>query len=124
MQLTDEQVTAIIAWAEKTPQVQAVMLFGSRCKGTARSDSDVDIAITIPRGTRNGTPSKDYGGRVNEARCRWISAQQRKIIVVGPLPPRGRGTGLRRKDDGGGDNRQAAQGCRYQPKKYRSRSSP
>src|SRR5262245_6979853 len=44
MQLTDEQVTAIIAWAEKTPQVQAVMLFGSRCKGTARPDSDVDIA--------------------------------------------------------------------------------
>ena len=43
MQLTEEQRDAIIAWAERTPQVQAVMLFGSRCKGTARPDSDVDL---------------------------------------------------------------------------------
>jgi len=50
MQLTDRQVAAIIAWAERTPQVRAVMLIGSRCKGTARSDSVVNLAITMTKG--------------------------------------------------------------------------
>src|SRR5262245_18828915 len=50
MQLTDEQRDAIIAWAERTPQVKAVMLFGSRCKGTARPDSDVDLALSMTKG--------------------------------------------------------------------------
>src|SRR5262245_45515894 len=50
MQLTDKQRDAIIAWAERTPQVQAVMLFGSRCKGTARPDSDVDLALSMTKG--------------------------------------------------------------------------
>ena len=50
MQLTAEQVAAIIAWAERTPQVQSVMLFGSRCKGTARPDSDVDLALSMTKG--------------------------------------------------------------------------
>ena len=64
MQLTDEQVTAVIAWAEKTPQVQAVMLFGSRCKGTARPDSDVDIGITMMKG-RWERRFKNYRDNVN-----------------------------------------------------------
>jgi predicted nucleotidyltransferase len=50
VQLTDEQRDAIIDWAERTPQVQAVMLFGSRCKGTARPDSDVDLALSMTSG--------------------------------------------------------------------------
>ena len=50
MQLTDEQRDAIIAWAERTPQVRSVMLFGSRCKGTARPDSDVDLALAMTKG--------------------------------------------------------------------------
>jgi predicted nucleotidyltransferase len=52
MQLTDQQRDAIIAWAEKSPEVQAVMLFGSRCKGTARPDSDVDLALSMTKGRR------------------------------------------------------------------------
>jgi hypothetical protein len=35
MQLTDEQLDAIIAWAERTPEVEAVILYGGRAKGTA-----------------------------------------------------------------------------------------
>jgi predicted nucleotidyltransferase len=64
MQLTDEQRDAIIAWAERTPQVQAVMLFGSRCKGTARPDSDVDLAITMMKG-RWERRFKNYRDNVN-----------------------------------------------------------
>src|SRR6476469_10036000 len=65
MQLTEEQRDAIIAWAERTPQVQAVMLFGSRCKGTARSDSDVDLAITMIKG-RWEWRFKNYRDNVND----------------------------------------------------------
>ncbi len=46
MGLTDEQVRVIRAWAGRTPQVREVRLFGSRAKGCARVDSDVDLAIT------------------------------------------------------------------------------
>lgn len=45
MQLSGEQIDAIRAWASRTPEVRAVWLFGSRAKGTARPDSDVDLAI-------------------------------------------------------------------------------
>jgi hypothetical protein len=35
MQLTDEQLKAILAWAERPPEVEAVILYGSRYTGTA-----------------------------------------------------------------------------------------
>ena len=41
MQLTDKQLAVIITWAKKTPEVQAVFLYGSRAKGSAKPDSDV-----------------------------------------------------------------------------------
>ena len=47
MQLTDEQLAIIITWAKKTPEVQAVFLYGSRAKGTAKPDSDVVLALSI-----------------------------------------------------------------------------
>jgi predicted nucleotidyltransferase len=47
MQLTDEQLAIIITWAKKTPEVQAVFLYGSRAKGTAKPDSDVVLALFI-----------------------------------------------------------------------------
>lgn len=45
--LTAQQRAAIIAWAEKTPCVKAVRLFGSRAKESSGSESDVDLAVTI-----------------------------------------------------------------------------
>lgn len=47
MDLSADQVAAIARWAEGTEGVSAVRLFGSRAKGTARPDSDVDLAITV-----------------------------------------------------------------------------
>ena len=47
MQLTDEQLAIIITWAKKTPEVQAVFLYGSRAKGPAKPDSDVVLALSI-----------------------------------------------------------------------------
>ena len=47
MQLADEQLAIIINRVKKTPEVQAVFLYGSRAKGTAKSDSDVVLALSL-----------------------------------------------------------------------------
>jgi predicted nucleotidyltransferase len=45
--LTDDQVDKIREWAAQTRYVKEVRLFGSRAKGSARPDSDIDLAITV-----------------------------------------------------------------------------
>jgi predicted nucleotidyltransferase len=46
-QLTDEQLAALITWGKKTPEVQGIFLTGSRAKGTATPESDVDLALLM-----------------------------------------------------------------------------
>jgi len=46
MDLTDQRERAIKERAVRTGVVEAVRLYGSRAKGCARPDSDVDLAIT------------------------------------------------------------------------------
>ncbi len=36
---------AVVVWAARTPAIASIYLFGSRAKGTARPDSDVDLAF-------------------------------------------------------------------------------
>ena len=50
MDLTDDQQQRISAWAQATPYVRAVHLFGSKAKGNARPDSDVDLAVSAAGG--------------------------------------------------------------------------
>jgi predicted nucleotidyltransferase len=47
MQLPETWREAIEQWAARTASVREVWLFGSRAKGTAEPDSDVDIAIRL-----------------------------------------------------------------------------
>ncbi len=47
MQFTDEQLAKIIAWAKKTPEVQAVFVTGSRANGTASPNTGVDLALSM-----------------------------------------------------------------------------
>ena len=47
MDLTEQQVRYIQEWAERTGVVKTVRLYGSRAKGSARSDSDVNLALTV-----------------------------------------------------------------------------
>src|SRR5215510_12124656 len=46
-QLTDKQLAAILSWAKKTPDVQAIFLRGSRGAGTAGPESEVELALLI-----------------------------------------------------------------------------
>ncbi|MEN3354076.1 MAG: uncharacterized protein V7640_2234 [Betaproteobacteria bacterium] len=39
--------TAISDWAESTPRVRRIWLFGSRARDAHREDSDIDIALEI-----------------------------------------------------------------------------
>ncbi|MGV1913844.1 nucleotidyltransferase domain-containing protein [Agrobacterium vitis] len=47
MDISDEQIGALVAWAGDNPLIEAVYLFGSRVKGTAREDSDLDVALDL-----------------------------------------------------------------------------
>ena len=48
--ISRQQLDAIRDWAENAQYVQEVRVFGSRAKGCARIDSDLDIAITATDG--------------------------------------------------------------------------
>jgi predicted nucleotidyltransferase len=50
MDLTEQQVRYIQEGAERTGVVETVRLYGSRAKGSARPDSDVDLALTVGTG--------------------------------------------------------------------------
>lgn len=47
-------------WAEENPMIRSLTVFGSRAKGTARRDSDIDIAIIVDY-------SKEIRDSTNEA---------------------------------------------------------
>lgn len=50
LDLQPEWVKWIRAWAKQTPSVAEVWLFGSRAKGTATVESDVDLALVLMPG--------------------------------------------------------------------------
>jgi len=50
MDITDDQLNSIRAWAARNPLINSVQLFGSRIRGTARPDSDLDTAVDVGYG--------------------------------------------------------------------------
>jgi predicted nucleotidyltransferase len=47
MDMRDEWISDLRAWAANNDNIRELWLFGSRSKGTSRPDSDVDIAILL-----------------------------------------------------------------------------
>jgi predicted nucleotidyltransferase len=45
--MREEWLAAIRAWAERTDSVREVWLFGSRSRGEATDESDIDLAIVL-----------------------------------------------------------------------------
>jgi len=56
--LTDSDLHEITLWAKKHPEIRTVHLIGSRAKGNSRSDSDIDLAISMNTGP---DPALSYG---------------------------------------------------------------
>jgi predicted nucleotidyltransferase len=65
------------AWALATPCVRKVSIFGSRAKGTSRSDSDLDVAVEIDP---VGTDESAYVSWFHE-KGSWHSELQRQLDV-------------------------------------------
>ena len=55
MDMRDEWIAALRAWAAKNECVRELWLFGSRAKGTSKAESDIDIALSLmpPDGKTN-----------------------------------------------------------------------
>jgi predicted nucleotidyltransferase len=55
MDMRDEWIEALKRWAGSNDSIHQLWLFGSRAKGTSRSDSDIDIAVEMmpPDGKHN-----------------------------------------------------------------------
>jgi len=55
MDMRHEWLTALCTWAAHNECIQELWLFGSRAKGTARADSDIDVALALmpPTGKTN-----------------------------------------------------------------------
>jgi predicted nucleotidyltransferase len=68
MQLTTKQREAIIRWAEQTPEVEAVILYGSRYTETARPEADVNLALVM---TKQGFTGKQRADNYLRNFERW-----------------------------------------------------
>ena len=45
----DRIVGCVVAWARQRPDVLGLALAGSRARGTARPDSDIDLVFLVPK---------------------------------------------------------------------------
>lgn len=68
---------AITGWAATVPQITAVYLFGSRAKGCAGIDSDIDLAFE--------TQSDGSGSAFTVAMCERASWQEQLQALL-PVP--------------------------------------
>ena len=55
MDLDQRRHYLIVWWAKRNEKVREIWLFGSRARGTAKPDSDIDLAITFA--ATNWTPT-------------------------------------------------------------------
>jgi predicted nucleotidyltransferase len=60
------ELSAIVRWEEQTPWICEIRLFGSRAKSTARSDSDIDLAVTVTSNERGNTAFGVFCARADQ----------------------------------------------------------
>lgn len=75
--MTDDRIV-LVSWAQATPNVRRVWLFGSRVKGTHRPDSDLDVAVEIDAVGNDETPFDTWVGEA----AGWKSQLQLRITAA------------------------------------------
>jgi predicted nucleotidyltransferase len=85
--LPDNWPNGMIGWARGTRAVSELWLFGSRAKGTARPDSDVDIAIAlVPAIGSDNWALRDYLACAKEWRLKLEQIVQRHVSLTAIVP--------------------------------------
>jgi predicted nucleotidyltransferase len=72
MDMRDEWIAALRAWAAKNDCVRELWLFGSRAKGTSEPESDIDIALALmPPDGKTNWHSRPTRNRLMIGRPNW-----------------------------------------------------
>jgi hypothetical protein len=83
LEMTIEEISAAVAsWAPGESLVRRVYLFGSRAKGTARPDSDIDLAILHnidPAVPGTCDPDQEHWFTWWDHKERWTGALQARL---------------------------------------------
>ncbi len=87
MVVTDAQLLgALRAALEPMPQVVAALLFGSRARGSARDDSDVDVAILLRAAPRDEGRYRVVR-ELLDAFYGHVSSEQLDLVLLNDAPP-------------------------------------
>jgi predicted nucleotidyltransferase len=99
MDMQDEWLRGLRAWAEANKNVRELWLFGSRARGDAREESDVDLALALmpPDGKTNGALGA-YFCFESEWK-RQLEAIVGRAVSIEPLVP-GEGSDVRVRREG------------------------
>lgn len=59
--MPEEMLARLVAWARLQPTIRELLVFGSRARGDARPDSDLDLAVRLD--TREGEELAELIGK-------------------------------------------------------------
>lgn len=84
MLVYDERIEKGIAQGlAALPEIRLAYVFGSRARGDARQDSDLDLGVLVD----HLEPGLKLYGRVAEACSGWFPAEHLHIVVLNGAPP-------------------------------------
>ncbi len=69
-----KEIKQLVRQIVKTVHPRKIILFGSRARGTARKDSDIDLAVVMPNGTNRLHTSMKLHRKVRQGKipCDWL----------------------------------------------------
>jgi predicted nucleotidyltransferase len=83
MDMSDEWLSGLCAWASGNDNVRELWLFGSRAKGTSQSQSDVDIAVDLMPCTSAMMTYNDSSEEWKDE-LRAIVGRDISLVAIGP----------------------------------------
>jgi predicted nucleotidyltransferase len=87
--IAKHELSAITQWAEESPWIFEIRLFGTRAKGTARSGSGIDLAVTVTSNDRGNPAFGVFCSLVHQWQKQLAERTGRRVSVwwYGPESP-------------------------------------